>query len=136
MAPAGTPVMIMRAGSGLAAGGRVLDIVDRANGMPRHAIAIVSCDADLAGVGIAEKGAAVAKMRSRFRISGLETIEPRLPLEELLAAMPDRFRRHVDHRALPRRTSSEVLSALRRLRPRLAKPLALREEQVLKQWVR
>jgi hypothetical protein len=127
--PESAPVVIMRAGSD-PGGGRDLTVVDRATGMPAHAIAVVSFGGDLAGVGIVAKGAAVAKVRSRFEISGLQMIEPRLPLDELLAAMPNRFRRHVDHRALPARTSSEVLSALLRLRPRLRKPVARFQDQV------
>jgi HAD superfamily hydrolase (TIGR01509 family) len=126
-------VVMMRAGSDPAAGGGDLTVVDRTVGMPKQAIAVVTYDEDLAGIGIVRKGAAVARMRNRFEISGLERIEPRLPIDDLLAAMPHRYRRHVDHRALPQRTSSEVLRALRRLRPRLRKPIARQEERLLRQ---
>jgi HAD superfamily hydrolase (TIGR01509 family) len=119
-----TRVVIMRAGSDPGEGAGDLTVVDKAIGMPAHGIAVVSFDEELTGVGLVEKGAAVARLRSQFRISDLAPIEPRLALDDLLAEMPYRFRRHVDHRALPARTSSEMLGALQRLRPRLSKPLA------------
>ncbi len=122
--PSPTRVVIMRAGSDPGGGGADLTVVDKAIGMPAQAIAVVSFDQQLAGVGLVEKGAAVARLRSQFRISDLAPIEPRLALDDVLAEMPYRFRRHVDHRALPARTSSEMLGALQRLRPRLSKPLA------------
>ncbi|HEY0279392.1 MAG TPA: HAD-IA family hydrolase [Solirubrobacterales bacterium] len=118
-----TRVVIMRAGLDPGDGEAGLTVVDKAIGMPAQGIAVVSFDEQLAGVGLVEKGAAVARLRSQFRISDLAPIEPRLALDDLLAEMPYRFRRHVDHRALPARTSSEMLGALQRLRPRLSKPL-------------
>jgi len=77
-----------------------------------------------------QKGAAVARLRSRFRITGLEEIDPDLHLEELVHATPFRYRRHVGYRALPDQTAREVLATLRHLRPQLCEPLSLFQEQV------
>lgn len=121
-APA-APVVMVRTGAEL---GEVagLTLVDRGPGMPARAIAVLVRDDALAGIGILEKGPRVAKLRCRYRVSAFRPIEPSLPLDDLLAAMPDRFRRHVDHRLLPEGTAAELLAALRRLRPGLARPLA------------
>ncbi|HVX33721.1 MAG TPA: hypothetical protein VHA80_11335 [Solirubrobacterales bacterium] len=126
-----TAVVITRTGSDPRGGAdRDFTVIDRATGMPTHAIAVVCFGDRLAGVGILEKGAAVARLRSRFKVSGLAEIAPDLGLEELVDATPFRFRRHIGYRALPERTAREVLAALRDLRPGLCEPLARFQEQL------
>jgi HAD superfamily hydrolase (TIGR01509 family) len=113
------PVVMMRAGADLGEVDGDLTIVDQGPGMPAHGIALLARGDTLAGIGILEKGSRVARLRCRYRVSAVERIEPPLPLGRLLAAMPDRFGRHVDYRLLPDRTATELLKALHGLRPEL-----------------
>ncbi len=123
-------VVITRSGSDPRGCERDFTVVDRAIGMPGLALALVCFGDRLAGIGVLEKGPAVARLRIRFTISGLEEIAPTLSFDELVDETPFRYRRHVGYRALPERTAREVLAALRRLRPTLGEPLALLQEQV------
>lgn len=123
-APPGAPVVIVRAGTGLEERGASVTVVDHGPGMPARAIGLLASGDVLVGIGILEKGPRVARLRCLYRVSALTTIEPPLPLGELLAAMPYRFRQHVACRLLPTRTAFELLAAICGLRPRLADPVA------------
>ena len=123
-------MVITRTGSDPRGRERDFSVIDRALGMPTHAIAVVCFGDLLAGVGFLEKGAAVPRMRRRFTVSGLAEIDPDLGLAELVDATPFRYRRHVGYRALPQRTAREVLAALRDLRPELCEPLARFQEKL------
>jgi len=96
---------------------REFTMVGVGQGIPKLTVGLLSFGEGLAGVGLVEKGAAVATRRRRFTVREIELIEPTLDLDELAAEVPAQLRGHVHLGLLAPRTSEETLAALGRLRP-------------------
>jgi hypothetical protein len=98
---------------------REFTTVGAGQGIPKLTVGLLSFGEGLAGVGLTEKGAAVATRRRRFTVREVEPIEPALGLDEIATEMPAPLRGHVHFGLLAPRTSEEALAALSRLRPAL-----------------
>lgn len=115
-------VQIIRVGEDLAEIAREMGeftFVDAGQGIPKLTIGLVSFGDGIAGVGLVEKGAAVATRRRRFKVSMFEEVDPTIGLGELVTEMPTRLQRHAHVGLLAERTSGAVLKALVRLEPGL-----------------